>query len=243
MKALIYPSAIETARALILHLLKLMGDEHDKTFNIAFSGGSTPALMFDLWANEYKDITPWTRMKLYFVDERCVPPGNSESNYGMMRSLLIDTVPIPYGNVFRIKGEEKPEKEAVRYSGIVQSQVPSKDDWPMFDVVLLGAGNDGHTSSIFPGQENLLTSDKIYVVSHNPNNGQKRIAMTGCTIINARHVIFLITGRNKASVVAEMCTSGDTGPAAYVAHHAENAELFLDDFAASRINVENLLNL
>ena len=88
-----------------------MNAEPDKTFNIAVSGGSTPALMFDLWANEYADITPWKRMKLYWVDERCVPPEDSDSNYGMMRSLLLGIVPIPYENVYRIRGEEKPAKE------------------------------------------------------------------------------------------------------------------------------------
>lgn len=242
MKPFIYPSSIETARALILHIIKIMIDEPGKTFNIALSGGSTPALMFDLWANEYSDITPWTRMNVYFVDERCVPPENSDSNYGMIRSLLVGVVPIPYENVFRIRGEEKPDKEAVRYSRIVESQLPSKDGWPEFDVVLLGAGSDGHTSSIFPGQEKLLSSDKIYEVSYNPNNGQKRIAMTGCPIINARRVIFLITGRNKADVVEEICTLGDTGPAAYIAHHAENVELFLDDYAAAKINNEEMLD-
>ena len=86
MKPYIFPSSIETARALILHVVKLMLDEPDKTFCIAFSGGSTPALMFDLWANEYTDITPWERLKVFWVDERCVPPENSDSNYGMMRS-------------------------------------------------------------------------------------------------------------------------------------------------------------
>lgn len=69
---------------------------------------------------------------------------------------------------------------------------------------LLGAGDDGHTSSIFPGQENLLTSTSSYVVSIHPCNGQKRIAMTGYPILNARHVIFLITGKNKADVVEEI---------------------------------------
>ena len=73
MKPYIFPSSIETARALILHLVKLMLDEPDRTFCIAFSGGSTPALMFDLWANEYTDITPWERLKVFWVDERCVP--------------------------------------------------------------------------------------------------------------------------------------------------------------------------
>lgn len=243
MRPYVYPSSIETARALILHLVKIMMDEPDKTFHIAFSGGSTPALMFDLWANEYSDLTPWKRMKVYFVDERCVPPVNSESNYGVMRSLMLSVVPISYENVFRIKGEDKPENEAIRYSQVVKSQVPMKDGWPVFDIVLLGAGSDGHTSSIFPGQERLLNSDKIYEASYNPNNGQKRIAMTGCPMLNARRVIFLITGRNKAEVVGEICTSGDTSPAAYIAHHAEQAELFLDDFAASKINVRNLMNL
>ncbi len=235
MRLFIYPSSMETVRALILHLIKIMTAEPGKTFNIAFSGGSTPALMFDLWANEYSEITPWTRMKVYFVSERCVPPENSDSNYGMMRSLLVGVVPIPYENVFRIKGEEKAKREALRYSRMVEKQVPMKDGWPVFDVVLLGVGEDGHTSSIFPGQETLLSSDKIYEVSYNPNNGRKRITMTGCPIINARRVIFLITGKNKAAVVEEMCTSGDTGSAAYIAHHAKNVELFLDGYAASKI--------
>lgn len=235
MKTLIYPSSIETARALIVHLVKIMNDEPGKTFNIALSGGSTPALMFDLWANEYSDITPWMRMKIYFVDERCVPPENSESNYGMARSLLLGVVPIPYENVFRIVGEAKPQKEAVRYSKLVAKQLPSKDGWPVFDLVLLGAGDDGHTSSIFPGQEQLLSSENIFEVSLNPQNGQNRIAMTGNPIINARRVIFLITGRSKADIVEEICNSGDTGPAAYIAHHAESVELFLDDYAATKI--------
>ena len=95
MKLSVFPSSMETARSLIFHLVDIMNAEPDKTFNIAVSGGSTPALMFDLWANEYADITPWKRMKLYWVDERCVPPEDSDSNYGMMRSLLLGIVPIP----------------------------------------------------------------------------------------------------------------------------------------------------
>lgn len=110
MKPYIFPSSIETARALILHLVKLMLDEPDRTFCIAFSGGSTPALMFDLWANEYTDITPWERLKVFWVDERCVPPENSDSNYGMMRSLLLSIVPIPYENVVSNTGGEESEE-------------------------------------------------------------------------------------------------------------------------------------
>ena len=235
MKLAVFPSSIETSRALILRLVELMNEEPDRIFNIAVSGGNTPALMFDLWANEYLDITPWNRMKIYWVDERCVPPEDSDSNYGMMRNLLLGIAPIPYENVFRIRGEAKPVKEAVRYSELVKQQLPYRLGWPEFDIVLLGAGDDGHTSSIFPGQENLLTSTSSYVVSIHPCHGQKRIAMTGYPILNARHVIFLITGKNKADVVEEICNSGDTGPAAYIAHHAQNVELFIDKGAASYI--------
>lgn len=235
MKLAVYPSSIETSRALILHLVDIMNEDPNRIFNIAVSGGNTPALMFDLWANEYVDVTPWNRMRIYWVDERCVPPEDSDSNYGMMRNLLLGIAPIPYDNVFRIRGEAKPAKEAERYSELVKQQVPLRQGWPEFDIVLLGAGDDGHTSSIFPGQEDLLSSGSVYVVSTHPRNGQKRIAMTGYPILKARHVIFLITGKNKADVVEEICNSGDTGPAAYLAHHARNVELFIDKGAAAYI--------
>ena len=85
MKLSVFPSSIETSRALILRLVEIMNEEPDRVFNIAVSGGNTPALMFDLWANEYVKSTPWDRMRIYWVDERCVPPDDSDSNYGMMR--------------------------------------------------------------------------------------------------------------------------------------------------------------
>jgi 6-phosphogluconolactonase len=235
MKKNIYSSSIETARALILHIVKLVSDEPDKTFDIAFSGGSTPALMFDLWANEYKAVTPWERIRIWWVDERCVRPEKSDSNYGMMRMLLLDVAPIPEANIFRIMGENKPKEEAARYSALVKEYVQPQGSFPAFDIVLLGAGNDGHTSSIFPGQEHLLISPEIYEATYNPNTGQNRIALTGQPIINAAQVIFFIMGKDKADVVFEICQSGDTCPAAYVAHHAGEVLLFLDQAAASKL--------
>ncbi len=234
MKLSIYPSSAEVSRKLILYIINILNEEPGKIFNIALSGGQTPALMFDIWANEYANVTPWERMRIFWVDERCVPPSDSDSNYGMTRSLLLSLVPIPYGNVFRIYGEMKsPNKEAKRYSELVERLVPEKNGFPEFDIILLGAGVDGHTSSIFSGQEEFLTSDVAYVLTINPINGQKRIAMTGNVIINARWTIFLITGRSKAEVVSEICNLGDVSPAAYVAHHAINVELFVDELAAS----------
>lgn len=233
MKAYIYSTAAETAHALIRHLIKLMNAEPQKIFHIAFSGGSTPALMFDLWAEEeFRTITPWMRMRIYWVDERCVPVEDSESNYGNMRRLLLDKVNMPDEFVYPINGSNHPEDEAENYSNVVRCNVPQRHGYPLFDIVLLGAGDDGHTSSIFPGQEYLLSSFTPYEVSVNPYNGQKRIAMTGCLLFNARKLIFLITGKSKAHVVQDMLDSGDTGPAAYVAHHSRNVDIFLDEPAA-----------
>lgn len=236
MKYHIHSSPNTTACALIVRILELLKQNPDRKFNIAFSGGGTPAIMFDIWANDYADVTPWERINFWWVDERCVDPEDGESNYGLMFKLLLSVVPVHRSNVFRIRGEEDPETEAIRYSNLVMKHVPSKDKRPIFDLVLLGIGADGHTSSIFSGQEHLLSSAHIYEVSLNPRNKQKRIALTGYPIINADHIIFLVTGREKAAIISEINSSGDTTPSAYIIHRAKKVELFVDKAAAEFIS-------
>ncbi len=231
----VYPTAAETSRSLIRHLIALMAAAPDRIFHIAFSGGNTPSLMFDLWAREFCDITPWSRMRIYWVDERCVPAEFPESNYGTMRRLLLNKVAIPAEYIFPINGDNRPEGEAVRYSRLVCCNVPHDGTLPAFDVVLLGVGEDGHTSSIFPGQERLLSSSRPYELSVNPYNGSKRIAMTGCLLFNARRLIFLVTGSSKSEVMRDVLAGEDVGPAAYVAHHAKRVEIFMDELAKPQL--------
>ena len=107
MKTYIYSTAVETARALIKHLISLMEEEPQKIFHIAFSGGSTPSLMFDLWAEEFKDATPWSRMRIYWVDERCVSSENKDSNYRLAKIHLLDKIPLTSEQIFRIRGEQE----------------------------------------------------------------------------------------------------------------------------------------
>ncbi len=235
MKSYIYPTATATAHALIKYLIEMMMKEPERIFYFAFSGGTTPSLMFDIWAHEYRKETPWVRMRIYWVDERCVPAEDSESNYGTMRRLLLDEVYMPDEFVFPICGSCHPEAEAKRYSAQAYRTLPLWRGFPSFDFVLLGAGDDGHTSSIFPGQEYLLSSFNPYEVSINPYNGQQRIAMTGCLIFSAKRVIFFVTGKDKAGVTRDILNSGDTGPAAYVAHHAENVDVFTDNQAVGYV--------
>jgi 6-phosphogluconolactonase len=232
----IHDTAAKAARALIERILQVVAKQPaDQKVNIALSGGSTPALMFRLWAEQYDAQTPWEQIRLFWVDERCVPPTDKESNYGMTRDNLLSKINIPEENVVRIKGENTPEEEARRYEAKIRSMVPEEEGFPAFDIVLLGAGDDGHTSSIFPGQEHLLTTNKAYAVGTHPKTGQQRIALTGMPIIHAQHLIFLLTGKNKAPVLADIIDQNDAGPAAYVGHHAlHTVEIYTDKAAAQQ---------
>ena len=86
MKSYVYPAATSTARALIRYIIDMMNREPERIFYLAFSGGTTPSLMFDIWAHEFREETPWMRMRIFWVDERCVSVSDSDSNYGTMLS-------------------------------------------------------------------------------------------------------------------------------------------------------------
>lgn len=229
----IFPTPSDTSRALVRHILELIDSSNKEVFNIALSGGSTPALMFDIWADEFSDATPWQRIRFYWVDERCVEPEDSQSNYRMTREHLFNRVPVNPDNVFRIMGENNPEEEAERYSALVARQVPIVEGLPVFDVVLLGAGDDGHTSSIFPGQENLLMTEDVYAVGTHPTSRQQRVALTGQPIMHALNIIFLMTGASKAPILQSFADEADSGPATYIVHHSlREVEIFADKAAA-----------
>ena len=95
MKSYVYPAATSTARALIRYIIDMMNREPERIFYLAFSGGTTPSLMFDIWAHEFREETPWMRMRIFWVDERCVSVSDSDSNYGTMLRLLLQEVGMP----------------------------------------------------------------------------------------------------------------------------------------------------
>lgn len=232
MKSNIYSTATEVMHALIKSLIDNMRREPERIFHIAFSGGSTSALLFGVWAKYYARSTPWERMRFYWVDECCVPSGDSESNYGAMRELLLSEAGVPDGLVFPIFCDRQAAAEAERYSAALHALLPRRGDAPAFDVVLQECGTDGHIVSIFPGQEELLVSPSLYAASVNPYDGQERITMAGRLLYNAGRLIFVLVGAEKAGVVRDLLGFGDTSPAAYVGHHADNVELFMDQQAA-----------
>jgi 6-phosphogluconolactonase len=206
--------------------------------NLAVSGGSTPRLLFEILAAEYNETMPWEAVRIFWVDERCVPPLHPESNYGMTHDALLSKIDIPASNIFRMKGEEEPESEAIRYRNILVNELSSANNFPVFDLILLGMGDDGHTASIFPNQMHLNTLSESVAVATHPITGQKRITLTGNTIRNAHEVVFMITGENKAKILAEIVKQKPQAkkyPASYMYSINDVTVFYVDSTAASLI--------
>lgn len=207
-----------------------------RIFSLAVSGGNTPRLLFESLAANYADKINWDFLRLFWVDERCVPPDSDESNYGTMRRILLDRISLGLSHAYRMKGEEDPEQEARRYSDLLVSELSKKNGLPFFDLVLLGMGDDGHTASIFPGNLGLIDTDSLCAVAANPYSGQKRITLTGKVINNAGRVAFLVTGRNKSTVAEKILTkTGDylNFPASYISPSDGIIEWIFDEEAGS----------
>lgn len=237
----IFETPEETARA-VAEVILLKSKEKTKKslpFNIALSGGNTPKLLFALLANEYTDKIPWRFVRLFWVDERCVPPTHAESNFGMTYESLLKYVPIQDANIFRMLGEADSLREAKRYQELLENQLPLKNNIPQFDLILLGMGDDGHTASIFPNDLSLLSSEQFVAIATHPVSGQKRITLTGMTINQANEVVFFITGASKAEVLRQIINREPVFqqyPAAYIHAQSGAAAFYLDKAAAKELS-------
>jgi 6-phosphogluconolactonase len=203
---IIVNSAIEIAEkiALIIQKKAKQKAENNEQLYLAISGGNTPKILFIILAQKYKSIIPWNNIRFYWVDERCVSPKDAESNFGVVNQLLFSNIEINNSQIERIKGEANPSEEVCRYDKILSSQLPVIKSIPVFDLILLGMGDDGHTASIFPNQLHLLHSLNNCELAEHPLSAQKRITLTARIINNAHEAIFLVTGKNKSKILKEI---------------------------------------
>ena len=211
----------------------LEGKDH---LTVALSGGSTPKRLFKLWAEQYRDTIDWSKIRFFWGDERCVPPNHEESNYGMTKQLLFNHVDLPEENIHRVIGEADPTAEAIRYSAEISDNTEASEGYPVFDLVILGMGSDGHTASIFPHQMDLLESEKFCAVADHPESGQQRITLTGPVINRAKAVAFLVTGESKQEKVSAILgrEEGATQfPAAHIMPQSGDLHWFMDEAAYS----------
>jgi 6-phosphogluconolactonase len=233
----IFRTPEELAETFALELVNRIREAEVKrsSFTIALSGGSTPALLYSILAEKHGNAIDWSFVHLFWGDERCVGPGDPESNFGMTDKKLISKINIPASNIHRVKGEADPVKEAVRYSEEIVRYTRTEKNIPVFDQIILGMGEDGHTASIFPENKELLTGEKICDVALHPVSGQKRITITGKVINNADEITFLVTGHSKAHVIEQIFKEEASFPASLIVPLHGKIIWFIDEKAGELI--------
>lgn len=220
---------------------------------VALSGGSTPKRLFEIWgqvaANKTQpvDTQPnWNRIHFFWGDERCVPPTDPESNYGVANQLWLSKIDIDPTNIHRVLGEADPDqecrryiKEITKYARSKNSSFPSAAASVELDLVILGMGSDGHIASIFPDRLELFQTSEICAVATHPGSGQRRITINGQLILQATRIVFLITGADKASVLQQVFDQvGDYLQYPFAHVRGAQVEYYLDASAASKLSIE-----
>lgn len=172
-------------------------------FTIALSGGGTPRPIYArLVTADYRDRIDWSKVHLFFGDERCVPPDDAlaGSNYRMAREALLDHVSLPPDHIHRIQGEIDPAQAAFIYEQELHSLFRTST-FPAFDLICLGLGDNGHTASLFPGTAALREQVRWVVAQYVEVMATWRVTFTAPLINAARHIAFLVEGAGKAEVL------------------------------------------
>ena len=172
------------------------------SFSAALAGGSTPKALYGLLADDavLRSQVPWDKIYLFFGDERHVGPGHPESNFRMATEAMLAKLPLRAEQVTRIKGEYPDTEDAAReYEQALREYFKLKDgEYPRFDLVLAGMGNEGHTLSLFPGTKALHADGRIAVRNWIGKLYTERITLTALAASNAAQIIFMVTGADKA---------------------------------------------
>jgi 6-phosphogluconolactonase len=230
----------EAAAQFVVQSLTLQPDR-GKTYSVALSGGSTPQCLFArLAAAPYRSQVDWSSVLIFWGDERAVPPDHSESNFRMAKENLLDCVPIPTDQIFRMEGERQAQEAAVRYEEVLLRAFShkNKENAPRFDLILLGMGPDGHTASLFP-ETSVLEERKQWVAAPWVEKFHTyRITLTPPVFNAAKRVLFVVGGSDKDKA-AEAVLEGPFQPKQYPAQivnpvHGDVVWL-LDREAASRL--------
>ena len=179
---------------------------------VALSGGSTPKLMFQILAEQFRERVDWSTIQFFWSDERHVPPDHPESNYRMANEALLSHVPVSAASVHRIRGENPDAAEAASEYEQTIVQV-TQEPLPRLDLIFLGVGTDGHTASIFPGSEVLHETKRLVAAPYVEKFQSYRITMTLPLLNNGATVVFLVSGAEKAQIVKKVLEGENKYPA------------------------------
>jgi 6-phosphogluconolactonase len=174
-------------------------------FSLALSGGSTPKRLYELLGKDpYSLMIPWEFVHLFWVDERCVLPDSTESNYQIINKTLLKQLKIPSDNIHRIRVELGCKQAVNLYQRELKSFFHNKK--PMFDLMILGVGKDGHTASIFPDSDFSKQTGRLvsFTEGNNEDRPGMRVTLSLDAINSSKNIIFLVTGSEKAEIIKKI---------------------------------------
>jgi 6-phosphogluconolactonase len=199
--------------------------EEKGKFTIALSGGNTPSSTYALLATaHYSKQINWKKVFVFWGDERCVALDSTDNNAYNAKQVLLNKVPIPSKNIFIIPVDETPVNAAIYYEATIK--IFFKTDMPVFDLILLGMGEDGHTASLFPHTSILHEKKTLVKEVFLTEKNTWRVSLTAPTINQASHKLFLIADKAKASILDKVL-HGEKDREKYPAQMIENAEWFV----------------
>jgi 6-phosphogluconolactonase len=213
-------------------------------FNVALSGGHTPATLFGALASpEFRGQVDWGRVEVFWGDERAVPPESKESNYGMARRELLIRVPIPGGNVHRMEADRPNIGRAAQdYEDLLREKLPlDSRGFPRFDLIFLGLGPEGHTASLFPGVRGIRETSRWVSTPMVAKLGAKRMTLT-LPVLNAAHrAMFLVSGAEKAEILYTVLAGTSEPPLpAQLVRLPDGKRIFLCDEAAAKLVLDEI---
>jgi 6-phosphogluconolactonase len=188
------------------HFIKLANEaiNHHGFFSVALSGGSTPKAIFKkLSEKENSKKVDFSKVLLFWSDERAVPSDDPESNYKMAMDAGFKTLSIPVDHIFPMDGTGNLEFNAKAYEALIDSAIPSQK----FDLVMLGMGDDGHTASLFPGTKALKIQDRLVAANEVPQKKCSRLTLTYPCINQAKNIVIYVLGKGKAEKIKEVLKS------------------------------------
>jgi 6-phosphogluconolactonase len=208
----IFPDAQFLARAAAEHVIQVANEavRERGLFSIVLSGGSTPQMLYHLLSTEpYSESIDWSKMHVFWGDERSVPPDSPESNYGRAKAVMLDALPVLPENIHRVHTEFKPEQAAAAYEETLLeffSSLPSLRERGQagFDLVLLGMGEDGHTASLFPGTPAVEEKTRWVMAQYVDKLAAWRITLTPALLNRAKKILFLVSGAGKSQVLQKV---------------------------------------
>jgi len=205
---------------------------HDAFF-VALSGGTTPKAIFQqLTSARFNPLIDWSKVHLFWSDERAVPPDHPESNYHMAMQAGLSRVGIPADQIHRMRAEEKIEEHAHLYEETIHSVLQDRP----FDLVMLGVGEDGHTASLFPGTQGLhAPKERLVIANYVPEKKAWRMTLTFSCINQAHHIVIYALGASKKPILKELFSSDDMHLPAQRIGSKEQPALWIIDEAANFI--------